>query len=406
MTCSCKWAWIFSQIDNGNQTGLISLISIAGNLTSIWSVVTRGVLAFLVLLPLSAFAHEVRPSIVDITPTPTGEFELSVKFNMEAYLARIGSEHDDTQDSPNGDEYERLRQLSPEELASKFKIRLLEFTKMMQLSFDGEPFALTFVRVNVPPIGDVDLARDSFAHFNGIIPAGVNQVNWQYQLGASVLRFVGENINTVTQYVAAGDVSEAIAIDAPRQRGAFNSFFDYVEVGFDHIIPKGLDHILFVVGLFLLSARLRPLLWQITSFTVAHTVTLGLGIAGVLSIPANIVEPLIALSIIYVGVENIFMNRLSPWRPAVVFFFGLLHGLGFAGVLKEFGLDQGNFIAGLIGFNVGVELGQLAVIAVCFLAVGLWFGRKDWYHARITIPGSVAISLIASWWFYERVFLA
>jgi hydrogenase/urease accessory protein HupE len=135
-------------------------------------------------------------------------------------------------------------------------------------------------------------------------------------------------------------------------------FRDYIGIGFTHIVPKGLDHILFVVGLFLLSPRLKPLLIQITSFTVAHSVTLALAMLGVISAPASIVEPLIAASIVFIAVENLATNRLSPWRPFVVFGFGLLHGLGFAGVLTEIGLSPAHFASGLIAFNVGVELGS------------------------------------------------
>jgi len=161
-----------------------------------------------------------------------------------------------------------------------------------------------------------------------------------------------------------------------------------------------------VIGLFLLSARLAPLLWQVTSFTLAHTVTLALGITGVVTISPAIVEPLIAASIVWVCIENIFSEKMATWRPVVVFGFGLLHGLGFAGVLGEIGMPQSQFITALISFNVGVELGQLTVIAACFLAVGIWFGNKPWYRARITIPASLVIAAIGAYWFVERTFLA
>ena len=121
--------------------------------------------------------------------------------------------------------------------------------------------------------------------------------------------------------------------------------------------------------------------------------------------PPSIVEPLIAASITYVALENIFLGHLTRWRPLVIFGFGLLHGLGFASVLGEFGLPAGQFFPALIGFNVGVEFGQLAVIAVAFLAVGAWFGEKPWYHARIAVPASAVIALVGAWWFVERVFL-
>lgn len=359
----------------------------------------------MLLLPAPVNAHEVRPAIVDFKSDDSGGFELTIKFNMEAWLARIGKDHSETADSPNAAEYDRLRKLSGGQLAEKFNSDIAAFYKQVQILFDGNSANLKLKTTDVPPVGDTDLARDSIVRLGGNIPAGIEKLTWIYKLGPSVLRVEGVDAKKVSLYVGAGEVSDPVGVTAPERRSTLSSFLDYVSVGFDHIIPKGLDHILFVVGLFLLSTRLRPLLWQITSFTIAHTVTLGLGMAGIISIPANIVEPLIAASIIYVAVENIFMDRLSPWRPVIVFFFGLLHGLGFAGVLSEFGLDTSNFIAGLIGFNVGVELGQLSVIAGCFLLVGFWFGRKEWYHKRVTIPGSLIIGIVALWWFYERVFL-
>ena len=117
------------------------------------------------------------------------------------------------------------------------------------------------------------------------------------------------------------------------------------------------------------------------------------------------VEPLIAASIVYVAVENIIGGRIGAFRVAVVFCFGLLHGLGFASVLGDVGLEAGRFVVGLIGFNIGVELGQLAVIAAAFLLVGLPFGKKSWYRMGVTIPVSLAIAAVGAWWTVERVFL-
>ena len=193
-------------------------------------------------------------------------------------------------------------------------------------------------------------------------------------------------------------------VGGPR-KGALEVFGTYLQIGFTHIVPKGLDHILFVVGLFLLSTRLRSLVWQITSFTLAHSVTLALGVFEVVRVSPTIIEPLIAASIVYVCVENVVSDKLQRWRPAVVFGFGLLHGLGFAGVLREIGLQPGHFIAGLVAFNVGVELGQLSVIAGCFLGIGLWFRHKTYYRSAITIPASLVIAVIGAYWFVERTFL-
>lgn len=204
--------------------------------------------------------------------------------------------------------------------------------------------------------------------------------------------------------VPPGHESEPfLAMVPPPPRSGGEVFVDYLVLGFEHILPKGLDHILFVLGLFLLAPAIRPLLWQVSAFTLAHTATLALSIYGIVELPSRLVETLIALSIAYVGVENVFTEKLHPWRPALVFGFGLLHGMGFAGVLGELGLPEGQFAPALVAFNVGVEIGQLTVVALAALAVG-WFRGKPWYRKRIAIPASIAISLVALWWTIERGF--
>src|SRR5437763_16715938 len=138
--------------------------------------------------------------------------------------------------------------------------------------------------------------------------------------------------------------------------------------------------------MFLLSPCLKSVLLQVTVFTVAHTITLGLTIYGVVSLSRSIVEPLIALSIVYVAIENLTTSRLHPWRVALVFAFGLLHGMGFAGVLAELGLPRSEFLPALVSFNVGVEAGQLSVIAAAYLLVAWWAQRKPWYRHRFVMP--------------------
>lgn len=352
-------------------------------------------------------AHEIRPAIADFTQLPDGQFEIAVQTNVEALLAGIGSEHDDTEESLNADTYNSLRTLPPDSLTARFEGYSNSFLQNVGINFDGQTAENLSVSVNIPEVGDTDLARDSIIRITGPIPVGAQTFSWQWPqaYGASVIRLNNPDAEGYSAYLAAGKASEAIAIQNAAPRGFAEVVRDYLVIGFTHILPKGLDHILFVVGLFLLSTKLSALLWQVTAFTLAHTVTLALGILGYVSISPAIVEPLIALSIVYVAVENIMTSKLHRWRPLVVFGFGLLHGLGFAGVLQEIGLSQSHFVAGLIAFNVGVELGQLAVIAICFLAVGFWFGSKSWYRQMVSIPASLLIAVIASWWVYERVFL-
>ena len=139
--------------------------------------------------------------------------------------------------------------------------------------------------------------------------------------------------------------------------------------------------------------------------TLAHTVTLALGALEIVVISGSIVEPLIAASIVFVAVENLMTTSLNKWRPVIIFGFGLLHGLGFASVLGDFGLPEGQFIPALIGFNIGVEVGQLTVVAVAAILLTLPFGRFDWYRRAIAMPTSIFIALVGAYWFIERVFL-
>jgi hypothetical protein len=178
----------------------------------------------------------------------------------------------------------------------------------------------------------------------------------------------------------------------------------YLKLGFTHILPNGFDHILFVLGLFLLNPKLKSVISQATAFTVAHSITLGLAMKGIITPISSIIEPIIALSIVFVAVENMFTSKLKPWRIVLVFLFGLIHGMGFASALKELSLPQTGFITSVLMFNIGVELGQITVILAAYAAVGYWFSHKDWYRKRIVLPASTLIALVAFWWTIERVF--
>jgi len=214
------------------------------------------------------------------------------------------------------------------------------------------------------------------------------------------------DVVTMRQIVERGDRSDPYPLDRPPpEPSRLEVVGEFLHLGFEHIVPLGIDHILFVLGLFLLNTAWRPLLVQVTAFTAAHTLALGLSTYGVAGLPPSIVEPLIALSIAWVAFENVFTDEVKPWRPAVVFGFGLLHGLGFAGVLAQLGLPRGEFLTALLSFNAGVELGQLAVIAVAFLTLGA-FRQRNWYRSRVTVPLSIAIGLTGLYWAVERILFA
>lgn len=357
----------------------------------------------------SSLAHEQQPAIADLSFVD-GKAQLNIALNAEAILAGIGPEHDNTDDAPEAERYNQLRALEPEALEERFRAESQAFIDNMRALSGETSISLSIESLTVPPIGNEELIRETIVVVSGALPEGAENMtfSWAEIYGPIVLRAAPrqEGDETFAAYVDSGAVSPAIPVSAPLPTvSAFQAFTDYIPVGFDHIIPKGLDHILFVIGLFLFSTKLKPLLIQVTTFTIAHTITLALASLGIVTISGAIVEPLIALSIAYVAIENIFASKLGAWRTVVIFGFGLLHGLGFASVLADFGIGQSNFIASLIGFNVGVEIGQLSVIAACFLAVGFWFGNKPWYRKVIVIPGSLIIAAVGLYWAFERIFL-
>ena len=369
--------------------------------------VSRAVAAgAMVVMATAAQSHEVMPTIGQLS-TSDGTVQLELRLNAEALVAGIDLDGlTDTNNSGQSATYDELRELPPEELGQRMSEDWPVISEGLTLTTDDQPVPLALTSVEVSEIGDVELARPTRVILNGTLPEGAQtvQLHWPDGHGTIALRQTGVE-NGYADYLEGGTKSAPIDIGGGQAQSALQAFGSYIPVGFDHILPKGLDHILFVLGLFFLTPMLAPLLWQISAFTVAHTVTLALGALGLVSISPAIVEPLIALSIAFVAIENIFSTNLHRWRPVVVFAFGLLHGLGFASVLQEFGLPQAQFIPALIGFNVGVELGQLTVIALAFIAVGAWFGRKSWYRAAISVPASVLIACVGLYWAVERTFL-
>ena len=349
-------------------------------------------------------AHETVPTIADLEVVE-GNLTFSMRVNVEAFLAGINlDEVTDTDEADEAESYDSLRALNAEEIEGRLSGLINGFNAIPLVAVDGQAVALTISNFEMTVMPDLEQPRISTLALSAVVPASAGEViiNWPTGRGALVLRQQGVEA-PFTGYVDPGTSSPSILIAGGGEATAWETFTAYIPVGFDHILPKGLDHILFVLGLFFLSTRMRPLVWQISAFTLAHTVTLALGAMGWVNVPGSIVEPLIAASIVYVAVENIFAKGLNPWRPFVIFGFGLLHGLGFASVLGEFGLPDGQFIPALIAFNIGVELGQLTVIALAFLAVG-WFARKSWYRVGIAIPASCIIAAVGAYWCVERVF--
>jgi hydrogenase/urease accessory protein HupE len=268
------------------------------------------------------------------------------------------------------------------------------------ISFDGVPSA-TSVSVEQLEQPD-DVARPAFITIRaeGAVPAAAKTFRWSYALAYSTYALL---YSGTTTWIDADALSPPLPITAVHIASRGEVIVQYLHLGFLHILPGGLDHILFVLGIFLLTTRIRPILTQVTAFTIAHSITLGLTMYGIVSLPSRVVEPLIALSIAYVAFENVFTYELKPWRPFVVFGFGLLHGMGFAGVLRTLDLPRSEFVPALISFNAGIELGQLTVIAIAFLLTAAWFRQRWWYRPRFVVPASMLIAVTGVVWTVQRI---
>ena len=251
-----------------------------------------------------------------------------------------------------------------------------------------------------------DPGRVLYFRFQTELPGEAKWLSWKAPEGLGKAAVTLRGSSPYTTWLRAGQQSAPLPLRTPPPPPSMLRVLGvFIGQGFGHILPAGLDHVLFVLGLFLLSARIAPLLWQVSAFTLAHCITLALATFGVFSLPAAWVEPLIALSIVYVGLEDLFTDKLSPWRAAIVFGFGLLHGLGFASALSGLhSLKGSSLLTALLGFNVGVELGQITVLVLAFALVG-WFRIRSWYRQRVVRPIALIIAATGALWTIQRIMM-
>lgn len=357
--------------------------------------------------PSEARAHSFTITRVVCLLKPEGTYQIDLTVDLDALALGVP----DTTESENV--AASIRSLPKDEFAELVADLRDTLSRRVRIRFDdakAEP-VINFPQYGTPMAveSEIPTVLGIIARFEGRVPAGAKAFTFgaSRAFNAVHLTLVDVTTGVVSRHIlGASEDSPPFAIGVPVSEapGAGSPVaWQYLTLGFEHILPEGLDHILFVLGLFLLSARLRPLLWQVTAFTVAHSITLALSMYDVVSLPSRLVETLIALSIAYVAVENLVTSDLKPWRPVIVFLFGLLHGLGFAGVLRELGMPEGQFALALLTFNVGVELGQLTVVTLAFLAVG-WFRGAAWHRQAIVLPLSAAIALTGLYWAVERAF--
>jgi hydrogenase/urease accessory protein HupE len=187
------------------------------------------------------------------------------------------------------------------------------------------------------------------------------------------------------------------------RQGKIAVFKAFVASGIHHI-AIGPDHILFIIGLLLLGGGARRLLLIISAFTLGHSVTLSLATLGLVTPPTHVIEPAIALSIVYVGADNLLVGSSGrDARARVALFFGLVHGFGFAGVLRETGLPPGALGISLFAFNLGVEIGQAVIVLIVASALAAIQSRRPAVARKIVLAGSVVVIAAGSYWFVQRV---
>ncbi len=357
------------------------------------------------LLATSLVAHDFTVTEVAVVFDGSGGYQLDLTVDADALALGLPP---DTDSAVVADQME---QLSPEEFDAAVSRAQSTIADYARIRFDGQAVSppVEFPQHGTAAAMDAEIPTvlGTLARMSGQLPGDASQFSFG---AAPELKVINLTIfdpsapQPATFTLTPGEDSPPHQLGGGSQtQSSWEVIKRYTVLGFEHILPLGLDHILFVLGLFLLSVHWRPLLWQITAFTVAHSVTLALSMYGVFSLPSQLVETLIAASIAYVAVENILTSRLHAWRPAIVFCFGLLHGLGFASVLQELGLPRDQFVPALISFNIGVELGQVAVVALAFVAVG-WLRDREDYRKLVVIPCSAVIAAMGIYWAIERWF--
>ena len=345
-------------------------------LTTCVSLVLVILAARLLAHPLSTFGVRLNVSGADVTVTINAD-----PGPLNAKLDALSSSH------PTGsDELERIR------------LRSDLIDSLSVLTADGRQVSLSSHNVRANADGQAEIV------LTGTLASSVQTLVWQSRLiyGAYPMS-VSHGVDAVESVYWLQGSEQSPSVPARAAAKSVATFTGNAGLGFVHILPRGLDHSLFVLGLFLLTPQVRTLLAQVTVFTLAHSISLGLAMFGLVNAPASIVEPLIALSIAYVGVENLVQSTLSRRRLWLIGAFGLLHGLGFAGVLSAISLPPSQWLPALAGFNAGVELGQLAVLVIAAATMLVWRKLVIDADRRVRRPASVAIACMGLFWLVTRL---
>lgn len=348
--------------------------------------VLAGLWQICIALPLAA--HPVPISYADLT-LEEGRISIDLTVHENDLVAATG--------------IEEPHMLLDQGVLAQYRGQISDiFNQRLELSAqDGPVLPMTFTTIATVP-GDADGLRLSFTTAGPPPAALVVDANL-FPEDPTHRTFINihEDGELVQQWLFDPS-SEPRTHYAGTAAGVGAVLATFVPSGVEHVW-MGPDHLLFLVGLILLGGTLRRLALIVTAFTIGHSVTLALAVLDVVSPPAHVIEPLIALSIVVVGADNLMRGQGRDWRPLFAGLFGLIHGFGFAFVLKEFGLPQANLAWSLLGFNLGVELGQLALVVPLALVLAQMRSRWPVVANRIVIGGSLAVILAGAYWFVDRV---
>lgn len=365
------------------------------NYRQIWNFLRLSLLAFLGAIALSGMlikpsaAHSADFSVAEIAVQET---QTQIKLTLPTSLVAIADDNQDEQLS------------APEILAHQAELETLLSQRILLTNSMGQRGTLS-----LDPNAEKDLSANmvsaSKTHSNLTLiytwSQPIDNLNIDYQLfipGIADTRclatifYAGETQN----FIFTPDNSQFSLQEDSWWRQASS----FVVLGIEHILT-GYDHILFLISLLLVGSSLGNLLKMVTAFTVAHSVTLSLSVLNIVSLPSSLVESVIALSIVYVAAENLWRQEIKQ-RWLIAFAFGLIHGLGFAGILQEINISGSNLFLYLASFNIGVEVGQAIIVAVAFLVLRA-LPKRPWVK-NLQSLASFSLVIVGVFWFVQRAF--
>lgn len=331
-------------------------------------------LAWLGWLSMAA-AHEVRPTVGDLR-TEGDTLTLVLRFgSIEPVLAGVSlAGVQNTNDTEASAEIDALRALRPDEIAARVRARAGQILAPVVLA-TPEVVPLQLLRVEVDDVLNTELPRETRLFVQAALPPGTQAItlSWPVDYGALILRQM-DVTEGFTGFLSGG-TTPPILLPGGGTGAVWHALAAQTPAGFAHILPGGLDHVLLVLALVLLSPRPRAMLWPLAAIVLGHAASLAVGGLGIVAVPMSLVNLLLALVIVYVAVENLLTERMPLWRPVVLFALALLHGTAYAAELGAPGLNAGQVVLSLLGFNIGLELGQFLVAGLLLLVVAVGLGE-------------------------------